>query len=60
MAASDTFFATLMVAAAAAGTPRHAGSPPMRTLGLPGPGASVAGSGCATGSAVLAAGPFGI
>lgn len=56
IAASLTFLADCIAAAAAAGTPRHAGKPPINTVGLPGPPVNIGGRGCATGSVILAAG----
>src|SRR5271165_1847 len=50
MAASEVCFAFWRAAAVAAGTPRHAGMPPIRTFALPGPGPNTGGRGWATGS----------
>src|SRR5262249_53598846 len=50
----------VIAAAAPAGTPRHAGFPPNSVSGLPGPGISIPGAGCATGSNTRAAGLAGI
>src|SRR6476619_3293776 len=58
--ASEVALAAPIAAAAAAGTPRHCIFPPVKTVGLPGPGNSTPGSGCTTGSNILAAGPLGI
>src|SRR4029079_14794894 len=58
--ASEVALAAPIAAAAAAGTPRHCSLPPVMTLRLPGPGNSMPGSGCTTGSNILAAGPLGI
>ena len=57
IAASEAFLAACNPDATAAGRPRHAGSPPMRTVGLPGPGDK--GAPCAVGSDKRAAGPVG-
>jgi len=54
--ASDAALAAWIPAAAPAGTPRHAGLPPINTFKLPGPGPSTGGIGCNT----LAAGPVGM
>ena len=60
IAASEVALAAWIAAAAAAVTPRQAGRPPISTVKLPGPGWSTGGSGCATGSRMRAAGPFGM
>ena len=59
-AMSATTFAAWRAAAAAAGIPRHAGKKPIKTFILPGPGVKTGGSGWATLSVILAAGPCGI
>ena len=59
-ATSAAVFAACSAATAASGIPRQAGRNPMKTFKLPGPGINTGGSGCATLSVVLAAGPWGI
>src|SRR6266508_860558 len=53
---SDTCLAPCRAPAAAAGTPRQAGIPPIHTVGLPGPTPRMGGAGWATLSVTLAAG----
>ncbi len=58
--ASEVALALWMEAAAAPPTPRQAGSLPISTVGLPGPGCRTGGRGCMTGSMIRAAGPLGM
>jgi len=60
MAMSAAVFADWSAATAASGIPLHAGKNPINTFRLPGPGTSTGGSGWATLSVILAAGPCGI
>ncbi|NJM49334.1 MAG: hypothetical protein HC860_26750 [Alkalinema sp. RU_4_3] len=56
IAMSEACLAAWRLAATAAGRPRQAGRPPIKTVGLPGPLVRTGGSGWATGSVMRAAG----